>query len=130
MHEKRTGSILVVDPQGRAVGILTRYDVIGRIALAEVPLDTPIGQVMVHPVHSLTATDTAHDAALLMSRHGVRHVPVTRDGVAIGLVSERDLFAHAAPVAQAGEHVDPRRARRRHAASSWRRTSGAWRAAC
>ena len=93
MHEKRTGSILVVDPQGRAVGILTRYDVIGRIALAEVPLDTPIGQVMVHPVHSLTATDTAHDAALLMSRHGVRHVPVTRDGVAIGLVSERDLFA-------------------------------------
>jgi CBS domain-containing protein len=93
MHEKRTGSILVVDPQGRAVGILTRYDVIGRIALAEVPLDTPIGKVMVHPVHSLTATDTAHDAALLMSRHGVRHVPVTRDGVAIGLVSERDLFA-------------------------------------
>ncbi|MDF2463072.1 MAG: nucleotidyltransferase [Ramlibacter sp.] len=93
MHEKRTGSILVVDPQGRAVGILTRYDVIGRIALAEVSLNTPIGQVMVHPVHSLTATDTAHDAALLMSRHGVRHVPVTREGVAIGLVSERDLFA-------------------------------------
>ncbi|MDP3761724.1 MAG: DUF294 nucleotidyltransferase-like domain-containing protein [Ramlibacter sp.] len=93
MHEKRTGSILVVDAQGRALGILTRYDVIGRIALAEVPLDTPIGKVMVHPVHSLTATDTAHDAALLMSRHGVRHVPVTRDGVAIGLVSERDLFA-------------------------------------
>lgn len=93
MHGKRTGSILVVDPHGRALGILTRYDVIGRITLAGKPLETPIGQVMVHPVHSLTATDTAHDAALLMSQHGVRHVPVTRDGVAIGLVSERDLFA-------------------------------------
>lgn len=93
MHEKRTGSILVVDPQGRPVGILTRYDVIGRITLAQVPLDTPIGQVMVQPVHSLTATDTAHDAALMMSRHGVRHVPVTQGGVAVGLVSERDLFA-------------------------------------
>ena len=93
MHEKRTGSILVVDPQGRVMGILTRYDVIGRITLAQVPLDTPIAQVMVQPVHSLTATDTAHDAALLMSRHGVRHVPVTREGVAIGMVSERDLFA-------------------------------------
>jgi CBS domain-containing protein len=28
-----------------------------------------------------------------MSRHGMRHVPVTRDGVAVGMVSERDLFA-------------------------------------
>jgi CBS domain-containing protein len=93
MHDKRTGSILVVDPEGRVMGILTRYDVIGRITLAEVPLETPISRVMVQPVHSLTATDTAHDAALLMSRHGVRHVPVTREGVAIGLVSERDLFA-------------------------------------
>ena len=93
MHEQRIGSMLVTDPQGRPVGILTRYDVIGRITLAQVPLDAPISQVMVQPVHTLTATDTAHDAALLMSRHGIRHVPVTREGVAIGLVSERDLFA-------------------------------------
>lgn len=28
-----------------------------------------------------------------MSQHGMRHVPVTRDGVAVGMVSERDLFA-------------------------------------
>ena len=28
-----------------------------------------------------------------MSQHGIRHVPVTRDGVTVGLVSERDLFA-------------------------------------
>ena len=48
---------------------------------------------MVQPVHTLTVAHTAQDAALLMSRHGIRHVPVTRnDGVA-GLVSERDLFA-------------------------------------
>ncbi len=93
MHRKRIGSILVVDPPGRPLGILTRYDVLGRVALAEVPLDTPMRQVMVQPVHTLTTADTAHDAAMLMSRYGIRHVPVTRDGVAVGLVSERDLFA-------------------------------------
>jgi len=75
------------------VGILTRYDILGRITLAQVPLAAPISQVMVHPVLTLTTQNTAQDAALLMSRHGMRHVPVTRDGVAVGMVSERDLFA-------------------------------------
>ena len=93
MHRKRVGSMLVVDAPGRPVGILTRYDVLGRIALGEVPLATPIGEVMVHPVHALSDVETAQEAALLMSRHGIRHVPVTRGGVAVGLVSERDLFA-------------------------------------
>ena len=93
MHKKRIGSMLVTDPAGTPVGILTRYDILGRITLAQVPLDTPISQVMVQPVLSLTTENTAQDAALLMSRHGMRHVPVTRDGVAVGMVSERDLFA-------------------------------------
>lgn len=93
MHKKRIGSMLVTDPAGAPVGILTRYDILGRITLAQVPLDAPISQVMVHPVLSLTTENTAQDAALLMSRRGMRHVPVTRDGVAVGMVSERDLFA-------------------------------------
>ena len=93
MHQKRIGSILVTDPSGQPIGILTRYDILGRITLAQVPLDDPISRVMVHPVLSLTADHTAQDAALLMSQHGMRHVPVTRNGVAVGMVSERDLFA-------------------------------------
>lgn len=93
MHRRRIGSIVVTGEGGAVEGILTRYDVLGRVALAEVPLDTPISRVMVRPVHTLTVAHTAQDAALLMSRHGIRHVPVTRDGTAVGLVSERDLFA-------------------------------------
>lgn len=93
MHKRRIGSIIVTDGEGGVAGILTRYDVLGRVALAEVPLDAPVGQVMVQPVHVLTAAHTAQDAALLMSRHGIRHLPVTRDGAVVGVVSERDLFA-------------------------------------
>ena len=90
---RRIGSIVVADAAGRVEGILTRYDVLGRIALPGVSLDTPVAQVMVQPVHTLSAEHTAQDAALLMSRHGIRHVPVTRGGRLVGLVSERDLFA-------------------------------------
>ena len=93
MHQQHLGSILVVDAGGVPEGILTRHDVLGRVTLAGVGLETPIREVMVRPVYTLTERHSAQDAALLMSRHGLRHVPVTRQGVAIGMVSERDLFA-------------------------------------
>ncbi len=93
MHERRIGSVLVADGQGAALGILTRHDILARVTLARVDLHIPISQVMSKPVHTLSVAHTAHDAALLMSRHTVRHVPVTRDGRVVGLVSERDLFA-------------------------------------
>ncbi len=93
LHDRRIGSMLVTDAAGQPVGILTRHDVLGRVTLAGVPLDRPVSEVMVQPVHCLTVEHTAQDAALLMSSRGVRHVPVTRGGVAVGMVSERDLFA-------------------------------------
>jgi len=93
MHKLHIGSMLVADEGSRPLGILTRYDILGRVTLPALPLDTPISQVMVQPVLTLTHEHTALDAALLMSEHGIRHVPVTRGGVAVGMVSERDLFA-------------------------------------
>ncbi|WP_395060072.1 DUF294 nucleotidyltransferase-like domain-containing protein [Polaromonas sp.] len=93
MHQQRIGSMLVTDTQQRPLGILTRYDVLGKVTLPGLHLDTPISQVMVQPVLSLSHEHTALDAALLMSKHGIRHVPVTRGGAAVGMVSERDLFA-------------------------------------
>lgn len=93
MHGLRIGSMLVVDAEQVPVGILTRSDILARITLPQLPLSTPIGQVMAQPVLTLTHQHTAQDAALLMSSRGIRHVPVTRDGRAVGVVSERDLFA-------------------------------------
>ena len=93
MHARRIGSVLVVDGAGAPQGILTRHDILDRVTLPQVPLAAPISQVMSAPVHTLDAEATAHDAALLMSLHGIRHVPVTRDGRVIGIVSERDLFS-------------------------------------
>ncbi|HET9977084.1 MAG TPA: DUF294 nucleotidyltransferase-like domain-containing protein [Burkholderiaceae bacterium] len=95
MHDKRIGSVLVIDAEsGRALGILTRHDVLGRVTLPMLPLSTPIATVMSHPVATLTLQHRAQDAALEMSRRGIRHVPVTdADGRVVGIVSERDLFA-------------------------------------
>ncbi len=93
MKERRVGSIMVLHPDQSAHGILTRHDVLDRITLPGIALDAPISAVMISPVHTLTDHHTAQDAALMMSRYGIRHVPITREGKVIGIVSERDLFA-------------------------------------
>ncbi|MFO1268800.1 MAG: DUF294 nucleotidyltransferase-like domain-containing protein [Rubrivivax sp.] len=93
MHERRIGSVLVADAAGSALGILTRHDVLGRVTLPQRPLSTPIAEVMTTPLHTLTTQHTAQDAALLMSRSGIRHVPVAEGGRIVSIISERDLFA-------------------------------------
>jgi CBS domain-containing protein len=75
------------------VGILTRHDILGRVTLPQRPLSDPIEAVMSAPVHTLNVEHRLSDAAMLMSRHGVRHVPVLREGELVNIVSERDLFA-------------------------------------
>lgn len=93
MHAQRVGSVLVTDEAGSALGILTRHDMLDRVVLARRDLSVPIAEVMSAPVHTLDVGQRAHDAALLMSREGVRHVPITDQGRVVGIVSERDLFA-------------------------------------
>ena len=117
MQSRRIGSVLVLDTEGHAQGILTRHDVLGRVTLPQVPLDAPVSRVMTSPIKCLSIDDTLHHAALLMSRHGIRHVPVTDDGRVVGLVSERDLFAlqrlslkHVSTAIRAARDVDTLRA--------------------
>ena len=96
MHRQRVGSVVVVDDEGRPQGILTLHDLLGRVVLREPPLDlqtTPMREVMSAPAHTLDVQDRVHQAVLAMSRHGIRHVPLTRAGRLVGVVSERDLFA-------------------------------------
>jgi CBS domain-containing protein len=93
MHERRVGSMLVLGEQGQVLGILTRHDILGRVTLPQRPLSTPISEVMSQPVQTLDVQHRLSDAAMLMSRHGLRHVPVLREGRVVNILSERDLFA-------------------------------------
>lgn len=99
MQAHGVGSVLVTgdtaegDHGDPVTGILTRHDVLDRITLPGLALDTPVAGAMSSPVHTLSTRHTAQDAALLMARHGIRHVPVTEQGRLVSIVSERDLFA-------------------------------------
>jgi len=93
VHEKKVGSVLVTADGDDILGILTRDDVLSRVTLAGISLDTPICEVMSRNVKTLTVDDTAEEAAIMMSRFHIRHVPILAQGRIVGCISERDLFS-------------------------------------
>jgi CBS domain-containing protein len=92
MRSRSIGSMIVIDEARAPIGILTLRDVVDRIALEDGALETPIERYMSSPPFTLATTDSTYDAALVMIRHGVRHVILLEAREVAGVVSERDLF--------------------------------------
>ncbi|NOL50199.1 DUF294 nucleotidyltransferase-like domain-containing protein [Pelistega europaea] len=95
MDSTGIGSMVVVNPQQQPVGIFTLHDVLRRITIPQVNLDTPIKDYMTANPITLSRDDLAYKAALIMAKHGFRHILVVHPHtqVLLGVVSERDLFS-------------------------------------
>lgn len=93
MHDARVGSVAVTDEHGRPLGILTLKDVLSRVTLPGLSLETPIDKVMTAEPIALPAAATAREALLTMARHGIHHLLLVADGRLAGVISEKDLFA-------------------------------------
>jgi CBS domain-containing protein len=103
----------VVDADGRLLGIVTEGDLIRRMAAgAEKPRSWLVEffrpaarqaadfsrvhgrtaqDVMTRHAHAVTEETPIGEVAHLMEQHGIRRVPVLRDGVLVGIVSRADL---------------------------------------
>ncbi len=93
MNEQGIGSIIVTDPDSRPIGVFTLKEVLARVALARADLDAPVSGVMSRQVTTLPPHAASYEAALVMARHGLRHVPVVEDGRLVGVVSESNLYS-------------------------------------
>ncbi|NCS65359.1 MAG: prohead protease [Hydrogenophilales bacterium CG03_land_8_20_14_0_80_62_28] len=93
MHKNGIGSMVAVDAAHRAVGILTLHDVLARVALAGADLDQPLSTVMTPDPYAMPPNALAYEAALVMAKHGFRHILVEENGQLKGLISEKDLFS-------------------------------------
>jgi CBS domain-containing protein len=63
-----------------------------------------VRELMTRPVISLGEGDSLERAAELMRVANVRHLPVVRDGLLVGVVSQRDVLRHS-PAPE--EHLKP-----------------------
>lgn len=87
------GAIVIVDEQGKLIGIVTERDITRRVvAERRDPAKTLLREVMSANPDALRPSDTAEDALRLMRVRGYRHLPVVDEGRLVGMVSVRDLY--------------------------------------
>jgi CBS domain-containing protein len=85
-------SSLVVD--GRPPGLVTASDLRDRVLAAGLGADTPVGQVMSVPLHTMPADATLGEVLLVMVDRGIHHLPLSRHGRLVGMVTDTDLLRH------------------------------------
>ncbi len=92
MAELNIGAIPVVDSEGKIVGIFTERDLLKRVVAREVPLTTPIKEVMTRNPVTITPDATVEEAKELMAKIKARHLPVVdKSGRLQGVVSLSDI---------------------------------------
>jgi len=92
LREKHVGSIVITDNNEKCIGIFTERDAIRTIA-SDVPLDTPIEQVMTKNVTTIGKEASLEEARRLIISHEIRHLPVVDSkGELVGLFSVRKLI--------------------------------------
>lgn len=98
MWEADCGAIVVVNDEGKLVGMITDRDVCMAGLLQNQPLaDIPIHIAMARQVHAVEPQQTIEDVERLMASHQVRRIPVVGgDGKPVGIVALNDLAREAA----------------------------------
>ena len=93
LSENRIGAVLVRDPAGDVLGIVSERDVVRCLAMhgAEA-VKLPAAQLMTRALHTVTPRTMVTEALEMMTDRRVRHLPVIEeDGSLAGLVSIGDL---------------------------------------
>ena len=90
MNEARIGSI-VITKDDTPVGILTERDFVTKITAKEIPLSTPLSEVMTKPLLVISPDQTVWEAAETMKNMEIHRIAVQEGNKIIGMVTTTDL---------------------------------------
>ncbi len=111
MHERGTGSIVVVDHDGGVVGILTERDLLRLAASGSDASKERVADWMTPDPITAAPDQPAIGGLRTLEKHRFRHLPVCEhDGELVGIASMRDLLSIAMvePVRHPGELDAPK----------------------
>lgn len=92
MTRKRSGSVLVVDPEQHLLGIFTDGDFRRHMLGGDASLDIPVGQVMTENPVTADPDELAVELLELLEQHPIDDVAVVDgEGRAVGLIDSQDL---------------------------------------
>ncbi|WP_292320169.1 CBS domain-containing protein [Caldisphaera sp.] len=91
MYNNKIGSVVVVSPDDKVIGIFTERD-LTRVVAENSPLNKNVGDVMTRNPILIKYTEGLSKAISLMYEKNVRHLPVVdEEGRIKGIISTRDL---------------------------------------
>lgn len=91
MYEKKIGSVVIVDDEGKPIGIVTERDLVYVVARALAP-DTPAWMVMTEDPIVINENALVTEAMEKMRVQNIRHLPVVNaEGKLVGMISFRDI---------------------------------------
>src|SRR6478752_3517030 len=101
MTRANCGSVLVMEPPDKLLGIVTERDLMTRVlAKALNPEKTPLSTVMTPNPQCVGPETLVSDAVVIMLERGFRHLPVAGPGSKIlGVFSARDALPREIGVA-------------------------------
>jgi len=92
MAARNVGAMLVIDGGG-LVGICTERDIVFRVVAKGLdPTCTRVASVMTANPITIQADRPFGYALVVMHREGFRHLPVVKDGKAVGIISARSAL--------------------------------------
>jgi|ADKH01.1.fsa_nt_gi Predicted signal-transduction protein containing cAMP-binding and CBS domains len=90
MYMNNVGSVLIIDDDGKPLGIFTERDLV-RVVAENLGLDIPLSKVMSRKLITANTSESIVSAAMKMIENNIRHLPVIEEGRAVGMVSIRDI---------------------------------------
>ena len=91
MAEHDVGALVVVE-DGEVVGLVSERDYARKVILkGRFSKDTPVREIMSHPVFSVTSNETVAACMSLMTGRRIRHLPVIENGQLAGIISIGDV---------------------------------------
>jgi CBS domain-containing protein len=91
MRDHRVGSVVVVDPAGAPVAMVTDRDLALRVFAEGVSAESPIGEHASRPLICGEPEMELDEAAALMVQHRVRRLPVVDNDELAGIVTLDDI---------------------------------------
>ena len=84
------GYVLVLR-DGRPIGIVTEWDLVAKILVAGATRRTRVTGIMTQPLITVDPDEDLLTAAEIMRERDVRKLPVMRDGIVYGILTEDDV---------------------------------------
>jgi CBS domain-containing protein len=95
LRRERIGALVVSGDGIKVEGILSERDIVHGLADRGAPLlDATVDALMTRRVFTCTPRDSVGDLMAMMTERRIRHIPVLKDGVLVGIISIGDVVKH------------------------------------